>query len=172
MKSITSAIEKAYADGYNAGYNDGLDSKTDEKPEDLDDNMEYVDLGLPSGTKWAAGYLRDKDGHLVWLPYEDAVKLSIPTVEQYEELVKYCRTTCLTGKRRQLTGANGKYVIYNCVIWLKGASQEFDNHIRFWLKDQNEEVSLERKISDICGETGFSPKKQFMGYRFPVVLVQ
>ena len=63
VDALTAAIEQAYADGYNAGFNDGLASKKDDLPADFDNGVEYVDLGLPSGTKWGADYLKDKDGN-------------------------------------------------------------------------------------------------------------
>ena len=35
----------------------------------LKDTIEkYVDLALPSGTKWASDYLRDKDGNVLYFP--------------------------------------------------------------------------------------------------------
>ena len=48
--AMDKAIAQAYADGYRDGYKD----REDEIPVDLRDNkMEFVDLGLPSGTLWA-----------------------------------------------------------------------------------------------------------------------
>ena len=49
-EAITKAIVEAYIEGYKAGYK----NREEEIPLELRDNKtEYVDLGLPSGLKWA-----------------------------------------------------------------------------------------------------------------------
>lgn len=60
--------------------------------------MEYIDLGLPSGTKWAASNVGGNDNYEKnaeeWIgsnfyesDKEKAMKMSLPTVAQWKELV-------------------------------------------------------------------------------------
>ena len=82
LEAITSAIEQAYADGYN----DGLKHRENEELELIKEGVEYVDLGLPSGTLWSSTCIRDKSNIRRQLPYIEASKLSIPTKAQFLEL--------------------------------------------------------------------------------------
>ena len=69
-----------------------------------DNTPKYVDLGLPSGTKWKNvddGY---DDGH------NETVKHT-PTTKQWEELQKYCTWTWM-GSKYKVTGPNGKSIIF------------------------------------------------------------
>ena len=84
---ITKAIADAYIEGYKAGYKD----REEEIPMDLRDNKtEYVDLGLPSGTLWASDYEKS-GGKYVYLPYEKANRMNLPTEKQWQELKAYCK---------------------------------------------------------------------------------
>ena len=87
---ISGAIAQAYIDGYRDGYRD----KENDTPVNLaDSDDKYVDLGLPSGTLWAADYERDENGELLYLTYEEAVAkgYKLPTKEQWDELFDQCR---------------------------------------------------------------------------------
>ena len=179
VNALTAAIEQAYADGYNAGFNDGLASKKDELPADLDDGVEYVDLGLPSGTKWAAKYLEDKDGSTAYLTYDEAAKLNIPTKEQYDELIQYCVRNNIQGGNsisgQRMIGRNGNYVDYEYKCKKVGPSLEYLGKVRFWIKDKKEnedECGDKRKLSDIYDTKNISPVSDFMGYGHPVILVR
>ena len=177
INALTAAIESAYAEGYNAGFNDGVASKEGEKPEDLDEGVEYVDLGLPSGTKWAAGYLKDKHECTVYLPYCEAEKLNIPTIEQYEELIKYCKITSYIsqkGNGMSLLGRNGHHISYAYSGRVTSSVYEpySPARIGFWLKGESEDDYDQRKISDIRDIKNFSPVNEFMGCKLPVILVK
>lgn len=53
--------------------------------------MEYIDLGLPSGTLWAAENETDNGGYFT---YDEAVAKfgdNLPTKADFEELLKHCR---------------------------------------------------------------------------------
>lgn len=175
LNALTSAIEEAYADGYNAGYNDALENKEVKKPEDLDKSVEFVDLGLPSGTKWAADYLKDKDGNLIYLPYIEAEKLNIPTKEQYEELVKYCqRENSYSGDKtvgQILIGRNGMSIKYYYSLIIRARHEPMDR-CRFWLKDDSNEDLNSRTVSDILDFKDLSPSHEYMGYKLPVIVVK
>ncbi len=86
-EAITKAIAEAYIEGYKAGYKD----REEEIPLELRDNKtEYIDLGLPSRTLWSTDYEK-LDGERLYLPYEKAEYLKIPTKEQWEELKTLCK---------------------------------------------------------------------------------
>lgn len=179
INALTAAIEQAYAEGYNAGFNDGLASKEGEKPDDLDCSVKYVDLDLPSGTKWAADYLRDKNGNTIYLTYGEAAKLNIPTIEQYEELVNNCERKSFNSGRNlrgiTLVGRNGNNVRYELngrMIGYQYASFP-SPRIGVWLKNENDDDSNQRKRSDIgANNANISPIIEFMGNKLPVILVQ
>lgn len=68
---------------------------------------QYVDLGLPSGTKWAS------INEVGLYSYYDAVNKygnKLPTKEQLEELKDNCKWTW-TGKDYKVTGPNGKSIV-------------------------------------------------------------
>lgn len=70
-------------------------------------NAQYVDLGLPSGTKWkSVNEPGDKDG---FYTYDEAVAAfgeQLPTKEQCEELINACEWSW-TGTGYKVTGPNG-----------------------------------------------------------------
>ena len=57
-------------------------------------NMEYIDLGLPSGTLWATCNVgaNKPEEYGVYCTHDDAMELGVtlPTKEQIEELIKEC----------------------------------------------------------------------------------
>ena len=86
-EAITKAIAQAYLDGYRDGYND----REAEIPADFrDSKTTYIDLGLPSRTLWSEDYEKN-DGNILYLPYERAEYLKIPTGEQWAELRDCCQ---------------------------------------------------------------------------------
>lgn len=180
LEAMASVVENAYTEGYNAGYNDGSSQVKPTIPaEELNDGVEYVDLGLPSGTKWAAGYLKDKDGNTVYLPYDETAKLNIPTKEQYDELVNYCVHQNIVGggtiTGQRLIGRNGNYVDYAYVPKKVGPYLEYMSRACFWLIDTNEdkvEYGNRRLTSDINNTNNLTPNTDFMGYGYPVILVR
>ena len=69
--------------------------------------VEYVDLGLPSGTKWKSS--NEKGG---FFPYDEAVSKygdKLPSYEQWKELVGMCDWTW-SGKGCKVTGPNGNSI--------------------------------------------------------------
>lgn len=177
--ALNSAIEAAYAEGYNAGFSDGLASKEGEKPDDLDDGVEYVDLGLPSGTKWLKDYLIKKDEALptkIYLSYEEASKLNIPTEKQYEELLSHCKLEPMVKENivigYMFIGVNGKALnYYNGEIQMPNLTYMRKERPLFWLKaiDEDEPDSTDRPTSSMSIKY---TKKLYMGYHLPVILVR
>lgn len=163
IDAISAAIEKAYEDGYN----DGLKHYENERLESIVDGVVYIDLELPSGTKWASSYLVEK-GNWAMFAYNEASKLSIPTKEDFEELCKECAIDFYNythNKCIRFTGKNGEIIELLCV---KVDDNVYDS-ISFWLKNEGEDTQKEyarvnssRKVLDV---------KTFMGYKLPVLLV-
>ena len=172
LKAITSAIEQAYIDGYK----DGLQHLENERLESLKTGVTYVDLGLPSGTLWSSRCLFTNK-KIEKLPYVEAAKLKIPTIEQYEELYRECKVVIRNFidpndiLNFEFIGKNGKSVSIS-----KNAIDpvlNFRASFYFWLKD--EEEGPEKYCASIWGREDFETPckhKIFMGIKAPVMLVK
>ena len=170
LNTITTAIEDAYAAGYKAGYNDGFSSNQKENINDLVSCIEFIDLGLPSGTKWAADYLRDENGNVKMLYYEEARLLNLPTPLQFREFLEYTRRNVITNsqdkKYIKIFGANGnKFNLEKLKNTLASFSQSRYS-LFFWLKDMTE------KGSERNAAKGTTIMNIFTGYKLPVILVR
>lgn len=80
VEAFASAIEKAYIQGYK----DAIDEQARDYIKVVEDGVEYMDLGLPSGTLWAINNPR-------LVTYQESQRLNIPTLEQVQELVSFIR---------------------------------------------------------------------------------
>ena len=72
----------------------------------------YVDLGLPSGTKWkASNEIGNGSG---FYTFDEAVSTfgsQLPTKEQFEELTIYCTWTWQNIGSYRITGQNGNFIV-------------------------------------------------------------
>lgn len=161
IKGINALVEQAYLDGYN----DGLKHHENEKLALIKDGVEYVDLGLPSGTLWSKELLSD-NGFSHKMTYIEASKLNIPTIKQFEELFsQYCKGEYINANDRKGFGFKS---IRGDLMFVRGF---IDNKL-FWLKDEDD--STERNYASIRSVNGkWEPviKKIFMGEELPVMLV-
>ena len=175
---LANAIAKAYADGYRDGYKD-----RDERiaSSNSDSNLQFVDLGLPSGTKWSIGFI-EGDGDCLYLPYANAAAMEIPTKEQVEELMNYCNL-----RENRSSGGQIFYGIYclgntSSEIYLSGRNYMIGDdlqytwgvfHIYFWIRD--DEDSDQKNAVRITGLKDGKPEmeivKLFSGFKLPVMLV-
>ena len=170
------AIAQAYRDGYQDGYKD---CEKEFPIEAQKDKTEFVNLGLPSGTLWAADYERE-NGIIKYLPYDKASTLSIPTEEQWKELLETCRWEYKYDenddlKRFVCVGPNGNYIqFYYTGIVRDGECAIYCNKSRFWIHDTSDES--DKKASGIRRTgSGIIVKEVveiFGGYKIPVRLVQ
>ena len=81
-KNLINVLKESFAKVYADGYRDGYKAREEEFPVDLCDNeTEFVDLGLPSGTKWSSDDYERINGKLSYQIYDDVEVLSIPTVK-------------------------------------------------------------------------------------------
>lgn len=179
---LTAAIERAYMDGYRDGYKD----RGDEIPIILSDgSAEYVDLGLPSGTLWSTDYVKEKE-NILYLPYCEAKKYSIPTKEQWEELYKSCYWDYKADEGIFLgKGPNGKIISFTPSGYYKiDNNTVFSDYAYFWIHKielQNNKVRMAicldyekiRCVDSISYSLMISPYPEIhMGFSLPIRLVR
>ena len=178
-EAITKAIADAYIEGYKAGYKD----REEEIPMELRDNKtEYIDLGLPSRTLWSTDYEK-LDREYLYLPYEKAEYLKIPTKEQWEELKTSCKweydiDNLYDFIRCRCVGPNGQILKFERTgrIITEGNVDEWEAF--FWIEDDsdlNEKNSIHmfnylKRSAKEFGKCELS--KNFSGYKLPVRLVR
>lgn len=85
--------------------------KDENKINDSDVPAGYVDLGLPSGTKWKSS---DENGNGTGLyDFDEAVSIfsnQLPSKEQLEELITCCTWTWQNNNSCKVTGKNGNSI--------------------------------------------------------------
>ena len=140
-QAITKAIADAYVEGYKAGYKD----REEEKPMEPSENKtEYVDLGLPSGTLWASDYEKS-GGKYIYLPYEEAKHMKLPTEKQWDELEQYCNIIYSnidvvnddSVVKATVTGPNRKSITLFTTGFVE-LEKKSKNSALFWLHDEGE----------------------------------
>lgn len=170
LESITEAIEKAYAKGFADGYQEGQNKK---EPL-IEDGVEYVDLGLPSGTKWSSGFIRNDNGLYKRYIYEEATMINIPTSEQFRELVAYCEWRNITDGSHlvsvKILGRNGNSITLQSEAYSLSVANLGDVP-KFWVKSEGTFVpSTHRACCDCKG--GYRSGTSFMGEKLPIMLVK
>ncbi len=168
---MSQIVEQAFADGYRMGYKD----REDEIPVDIrDSKMEYVDLGLPSGTLWSADYEKE-GGEVKYMRFSESQDYNIPTKNQWEELCTICKWERIwidnNTFRTDCIGPKGKISFYptgeitNELIVYPGICY-------FWLNESTD--SLEKATSYIGYHNGviLSTTTNYLGYKLPIRLVR
>lgn len=177
-----SAIDKLVADAYAAGYQEGYKAREAEIPIDLRvHNTKYIDLNLPSGTLWSDSYETDLNGSTIYLTYDEAAKLNIPTFEQFEEFYNKCEFEPVRkyyypqSPNCWVLGPNGVKLFLERKGCQKAVevvgSQEADFLIWFRNCEQGNCMEIEYD-SHFPPKWKFTPIKLFTGYRLPVRLVK
>lgn len=178
--ALNKVIVQAYMAGYNSGYQDGYDKVVKETSSD---DIEYVDLGLPSGTLWSSNYLEDENNETVYVLQEKSKAFDIPTVEQWQELVRECRWE---QKSERIDDSYGFYHYHdwaiclgpngNRIIFEKTGLYEIQtekvrtNEVLFWLKKGKNSQCNSANIT-FC-TIKITSKNEFSGYRLPIRLVK
>lgn len=164
LNTITSALEQAYRAGYVEGYKDAI-VKNETRTETID-GVEFIDLGLPSGTNWSSTYLKNgKNSKL--LSYDEAIKMNIPSIDQFKELLKYCTFT--NNKSVKISAPNGKELILsNCITITIGNSFEIVTDYLFWLEGEDSEKKM-APCAD--GRTSLKLSEYYRYSELPVMLV-
>jgi hypothetical protein len=145
---MVKAIAKAYADGYNDGYK----QCSEDYDIDLYEDVDFVDLGLPSGLLWSSKYRKDDEGAPLYLTYEEAAALDIPTEEQFFELVNCCKWEHIMGDvdrggysykqpvGKYCEGDNGEYIRFHDKGMKYIGSGYVPHGIRFWIRDDEDDA--------------------------------
>lgn len=179
---LAKAIAKAYAEGYRDGYKD----RDEEILVNLNySNTEFIDMGLPSGTCWSADYERENK-NVVYALYEQVSQLSLPSVEQTQELFDNCIWRLHEGQHDKYCflciGPNGNSISfsfsgYKIPIPVDSVTERYW-HANFWVKKQDDSSekhsALISKENDQLKRTLIIKEfKQFVqGYMLPVRLVK
>lgn len=169
LDAISTAIEEAYVSGYKEGYEAGLAAQEPIALEEENDGVEYVDLGLPSGTLWSNGFLENENGEVCHLSYQEASELNIPTAEQFRELLDCCE---YIGSKDFLSylGMNGHYIRFNYTFIDKAGKMVNYGTFHFWLKDEEPPEDNRRCVWG--NNKGGYITSSFMGWKMPVFLVK
>ena len=170
LEAITEAIEKAYAKGFADGYQEGQNMK---EPF-IDDGIEYVDLGLPSGTKWSKTYIKNDKSEIKRYTYEEAAMVNIPTYEQFQELVNCCSfKSTQVGVHDfsiSILGKNGN-IIYLRTINNPNYFNDKTDKLSFWIKSlSNPSHGNNRLYFD--NRQQYKTGLCFMGEKLPILLVK
>lgn len=172
-EALNQVVADAYMAGYNAGYQDGYNKVV--KEISSSDEMEFVDLGLPSGTLWASDYVKDGDD-VLFLPYPEAVKYNIPTEEQVDELREYCKIS-------EQRDADDDPIIYtilgpngNTITFRGSGYKRFDDlrnvHLPFFWQVNKSDNPKEILVPYFYSSGVLGADRLFPGYGLPIRLVQ
>ena len=178
-------LSKQIKDAYLKGYEQAL---LDTKKSICIDGIEYVDMGLPSGTLWSKNPLGIK-GEYRKVDYSEAINLPIPTIEQWKELCEYCAI-----KKNEIVASAPSCQRISFDFWCYGLCGEGCDSIigfKFWLKGDKypemyapamvyccktkENIAVEYKAQEVYinnNDLFIGADMHFTGFRLPVFLVK
>lgn len=172
---VTSALEQMIADAYTAGYTDGYQDRDNEIEVDLPKpDPEFVDLSLPSGTLWAADYLRDEEGNILYLTYNEAKKYNLPTEEQVKELFSLPHSNLIKYYDLHIDFLSPDGINFTVTAhWYRGVEHK-DNtfDLLLWLNSETIVNNTARTAGMVRGNDYFQVTGTFIGYRLPVLVVK
>lgn len=178
VKAMNKVVADAYAEGYKAGYK-ACEERT---PLEVRGEVEYVDLGLTSGTLWASDFLKE-DGKRVYLPYCKTLSLNLPTEEQWKELKEECRweydvDNCYDYCRCRCVGPNGHVLAFERTGRKITGGENGEWEAFFWIKDDAETNEKNAVRMYNSGKPGryksgrCTLSAQFAGFHLPIRLVK
>ena len=174
-ESVINVLKEAFAKVYADGYRDGYGDCQAEKPVNLcDGNTEYVDLGLPSGTLWSSDYERIDD-RVLYQTYGDAVQMNLPTKEQCEELLRFCKFNTSYGPVFECVGPNGKFVRFRSTGYIRTEKVIVNkNNAYLWHVDDEDLYDNKNAVRIMKGDSSIQVKQAscFVGYKLPIRLVK
>lgn len=180
---ISKAIAQAYLDGYQNGYNDR--HRKIEESNYINTEIDFGDIGLPSGTLWSLNFLKNDTEEPNYLPYAKAVKLGLPSKEQVDELIEKCRwlgdysSSGLTFYGATCIGSTGEKISFISRGYMKDDKKvDAPNYgggcAYFWIQDDENED--EKNAVRIRGVQNGKPIMEFIkifsGYKLPVLIVR
>lgn len=148
-------VAKAYMDGYNAAKGIYVNNGTN-----------YIDLGLPSGTRWSSFF---DGGERKWNLYtwQDAKALNIPSREQYLELKENCKIVSVLENvyydTFHILGPNGKSIIARFPKTSENLGLEKGMHFSWYKSSDASAMCFDNHDLGMC---------VFQGLRLPVFLVE
>lgn len=182
-ENVINVLKEAFAKVYTDGYRDGYQDCKEDIPSSLrESDVEFIDLGLPSGTLWSSDYKKSEDNR-EYIPYGQAELMDIPSNEQWEELRNTCKWEFDIDDSYDLcegrcVGPNG-----NILRFERTGKQNINKHsevweVFFWIKDEKEGNEKAAVHMFNGGKKGRwrNPKTEvqdfFSGYKLPVRLVK
>ena len=180
IEKIKTLINETFLKGYELG---ALQTASTVKV----DNVTYYDLGLPSGTLWSNPIDNSIFSYKMCC-HSDAQKLNIPTREQCEELLDYCKLNPLRDRAGdiitgvEIIGSNGKRLNLRCYNFYRDSGTN-DDYIgeginnnkenKFWIKGEPDKDNYAPVLwANVpyykCGYEKF----HFTGFKLPVILVK
>ena len=182
-ENVNNVMKEAFAKVYADGYRDGYKDREEEISTNLQDGVtEFVDLGLPSGTKWSPDY-KENDNNREYLPYGRAELLNVPTQEQWDELKNNCKWEYDIDDAYDLcearcVGPNGNTLKFGRTGKKNINSQSEKWEVFFWVRD-NKEGNEKSAVHMYNGgkKNGYKNaisiiEDFFSGYKLPVRLVK
>lgn len=170
---IVSVIEQAVAEAYVKGYNAACEELNKEEKRLVEvDGVKFIDFGLPSGTLWSSRLFKDGNEKFT---YNEAIKYSIPTYDQWQEL--------LNKAIFQVTYFGVKIISVDG-LEVEITPTEYDSSgndaIEFWLKDErgdkqsNHSYVIYRSITETkpIYISSLLPVCSFKGKKLPILLVK
>ena len=169
--AMDKAIAQAYADGYRDGYTD----RENEIPINLRENKtEYVDLGLPSGTLWSVSY-EEEGGETKYISFADAICLSIPTEEQWNELSEICVWEhTYVGEsiwRFDCIGPNGGKISFYSCGYITNEDIRSSEDSFFWLNGNTDSYEKPSAYIGLNNHVVCNRTTKYSGYKLPIRLV-
>lgn len=145
----------------------GTSSRSNDSAKVTEKVYEFVDLGLPSRTRWANDFLRNAKGQVMLLTYDEAEPFQLPTPEQLKELVGSKRIVfdqyvqdLPEGVVYTIVGPHGDLQLPSTPFWLNSVEISTTANIK------TPEQLAQRKAA-----AALKVKKFDKENRFPVILV-
>ena len=172
-KNVINVLKEAFAKVYADGYRDGYKDCQDEILVDLKSNQTgFVDLGLSSGTLWSSSYERIGEERL-YLPYDKAREMNIPTEDQWRELRNECKWS-IESDKLYCIGPNGNSIYFERTGYVTvKKNKKIVEWSFFWIRNADENGN-ECKSAKMSWRTDSDVKcySIFRGYSLPIRLVR
>ena len=174
-KNCLEHIKKEIVDAYIEGYCEGSYDEELKHAKNEEDDSDFIDLGLPSGTLWREDFLSDEDCENMRLAYNEARNFSLPTEEQCRELMSKC---ILVREKNGITfrGKDNEELYLGFTDQAKNPNGRTDACIRFWVKgdvdDDLKAPCLQCFILLLPNAAGYHLCRRFVGEKIAVLTVK
>ncbi len=174
-KHCLDRFKKEIVDAYIEGYCEGSYDEEQKHAKNEDEDSDFIDLGLPSGTLWREELLHDEEGEIRRLAYNEARDFSLPTEEQCRELMTKC---FLVREKYGITfrGKDNEELYLGFTDQAEKPNGTADACIRFWVKgDVDGDLKapcLQCSILLLPGAAGYHICRRFVGEKIAVLTVK